>query len=35
MGGNWYNLEVFLYRELGYRQDKERCGRSASVVLGT
>jgi hypothetical protein len=26
--------KVFVYWELGYRQDKERCGRSAVVVFG-
>jgi hypothetical protein len=25
--------KVFVYWKLGYRQDKERCGRSSGVVL--
>ena len=27
--------KVFVYWELGYKPDKERCGRSAGVVLGS
>ena len=32
-GGNWYLVEGACLMKIGYKRDKERCGRSVGVVL--